>query len=122
MCKSKYGIHDCTEIVKGFDTWSDGSVIMKKQYGCKNCHNTFWIMFNEKGEPHDLQLYAEIMAKDLIQPGTELFDEIYGRGRSDELLRVSQEFYEAEKKREQMRGEIEDYKKHNLKGAKHYAV
>lgn len=119
MCKSRYGLHDYVEIRTEFD--SSNSNVMK-QFGCDYCKQTWWIRFLENGEPENKKLYAEIVAKDLVQPGTELFDEIYGRGRSDVLIRVSQEHYNAQRKNEQMREEITEFKRHHLNGAKRYAV
>lgn len=118
MCKSSHGLHDYVEIQKEFSA----DACMDKQYGCTYCKKTWWLRYAPNGEPTDLKLCAEIFAKDFIQPGTKIFEQVYGTEQVEKLLRTTADHHASENKKKNMREEIEEFKKHRLKGAKQYTV
>lgn len=123
-CKNPTGYHN-TKLIKEVKEQVTDFTSRKKFirsvcfYECDDCRSNWIVHFTPWGDPVDIKLYSEIMAKDILQPSHPDFEKVYGKKQKDFVRDEHKKNIEGENNKKEMRENIADFKQHYSKGKVH---
>jgi len=108
-CNNRHGYHAPKQISEHL--FSEGDKVQR--YSCTECSSEWDIYYTPKGNPVNEELFAQVFAKDYLQPHHADFELVYGKREIDFS---NESTLKAEKETKRKKEELAEYKKHINKG------